>query len=81
MTCSKGMNSDLFYAVLGGHGQFGIITRARIPLQPAPKRVSGFDELKSCGEKSTIYIASLIPDSTVLPGLDCIGEVGENALR
>ncbi|GKD59540.1 cytokinin dehydrogenase 3-like protein [Tanacetum coccineum] len=33
------MNSDLFYAVLGGLGQFGIITRARIVLQKAPKRV------------------------------------------
>ncbi|GMJ15707.1 cytokinin oxidase 3 [Hibiscus trionum] len=39
MTCSPKMNSELFYAVLGGLGQFGIITRARIPLQPAPKRV------------------------------------------
>ncbi|CBI27904.3 unnamed protein product, partial [Vitis vinifera] len=39
VTCSKETNSDLFYAVLGGLGQFGIITRARIPLEPAPKRV------------------------------------------
>ncbi|KAB2049995.1 hypothetical protein ES319_A13G214700v1 [Gossypium barbadense] len=39
LTCSPRMNSELFYAVLGGLGQFGIITRARIPLQPAPKRV------------------------------------------
>ncbi|XP_072998487.1 cytokinin dehydrogenase 6-like [Typha latifolia] len=37
MTCSKNSNSDLFHAVLGGLGQFGIITRARIALQPAPK--------------------------------------------
>ncbi|KAF8102640.1 hypothetical protein N665_0197s0004 [Sinapis alba] len=37
-TCSKHMNSDLFYAVLGGLGQFGIITRARIKLELAPKR-------------------------------------------
>ncbi|KAL0734936.1 hypothetical protein Bca4012_011146 [Brassica carinata] len=37
-TCSKDMNSDLFYAALGGLGQFGIITRARIKLELAPKR-------------------------------------------
>ncbi|XP_019462752.1 PREDICTED: cytokinin dehydrogenase 3-like [Lupinus angustifolius] len=39
VTCSKEKNSDLFYAVLGGLGQFGIITRARIALGPAPTRV------------------------------------------
>ncbi|KAE8658173.1 Cytokinin dehydrogenase 4 [Hibiscus syriacus] len=39
VTCSPNNYSDLFYAALGGLGQFGIITRARIPLEPAPKRV------------------------------------------
>ncbi|XP_078432094.1 cytokinin dehydrogenase 6-like [Wolffia australiana] len=39
ITCSKDSNSDLFYAVLGGLGQFGIITRARIGVEPAPDRV------------------------------------------
>uniref|UniRef100_A0A2N9IR79 cytokinin dehydrogenase n=1 Tax=Fagus sylvatica TaxID=28930 RepID=A0A2N9IR79_FAGSY len=39
VTCSTEENSELYYAVLGGLGQFGIITRARIALQPAPKRV------------------------------------------
>ncbi|KEH32514.1 putative cytokinin dehydrogenase [Medicago truncatula] len=39
VTCSTEKNSELFYAVLGGLGQFGIITRARIALGPAPKRV------------------------------------------
>ncbi|PWA81255.1 cytokinin oxidase 3 [Artemisia annua] len=39
VTCSKSLNSELFFAVLGGLGQFGIITRARIVLQKAPKRV------------------------------------------
>ncbi|KAJ0676791.1 putative cytokinin dehydrogenase [Helianthus annuus] len=42
ITCSKDMNSDLFYAVLGGLGQFGIITRARIVLDKAPNRVKWF---------------------------------------
>lgn len=39
MTCTPEKNSELFYAVLGGLGQFGIIARARIALEPAPKRV------------------------------------------
>ncbi|KAL9250634.1 Cytokinin dehydrogenase 3-like protein, partial [Drosera capensis] len=39
VTCSRNFNSELFFAVLGGLGQFGIITRARIAVQPAPKRV------------------------------------------
>ncbi|XP_028210146.1 cytokinin dehydrogenase 3-like [Glycine soja] len=39
VTCSAENNSELFYAVLGGLGQFGIITRARIALGPAPTRV------------------------------------------
>ncbi|KAK4757753.1 hypothetical protein SAY87_019054 [Trapa incisa] len=39
LTCSPSNNSELFYAVLGGLGQFGIITRARIALEPAPTRV------------------------------------------
>ncbi|XP_045787491.1 cytokinin dehydrogenase 3-like [Trifolium pratense] len=39
VTCSKENNSELFHGVLGGLGQFGIITRARIALEPAPKRV------------------------------------------
>ncbi|EHA8587671.1 Cytokinin dehydrogenase 5 [Cocos nucifera] len=39
LKCSKEQNSELFYGVLGGLGQFGIITRARIALEPAPRRV------------------------------------------
>ncbi|KAF9596889.1 hypothetical protein IFM89_013937 [Coptis chinensis] len=37
--CSEKQNADLFHGVLGGLGQFGIITRAKIKLQPAPKMV------------------------------------------
>lgn len=33
--CSPEENSDLFYGALGGLGQFGIITRARIALELA----------------------------------------------
>lgn len=39
MNCSDEENGDLFNAVLGGLGQFGIITEARIALEPAPKMV------------------------------------------
>ncbi|KAF5196810.1 Cytokinin dehydrogenase [Thalictrum thalictroides] len=39
VTCSPSKNSDLFFAVLGGLGQFGIITSARILLQEAPHKV------------------------------------------
>ncbi|XP_039838593.1 cytokinin dehydrogenase 9-like [Panicum virgatum] len=39
ITCSPEQNSDLFHAALGGLGQFGIITRARIALEPAPNMV------------------------------------------
>ncbi|MCE0481033.1 Cytokinin dehydrogenase 7 [Datura stramonium] len=49
--CSNSQNSELFFSVLGGLGQFGIITRARVLLQPAPDMVrwirvvySEFDE-------------------------------------
>ncbi|CAL0304776.1 unnamed protein product [Lupinus luteus] len=39
ITCSAENNSEAFYAVLGGLGQYGIITRARITLGPTPSRV------------------------------------------
>nr|ALS05394.1 cytokinin oxidase/dehydrogenase 8 [Lotus japonicus] len=39
VNCSDEKNGELFYSVLGGLGQFGIITRARIFLEPAPTMV------------------------------------------
>jgi len=39
VTCSPTRSPELFFAVLGGLGQVGIITRARIPLQVAPPKV------------------------------------------
>lgn len=39
MTCSPEQSEDLFYGALGGLGQFGIITKARIMLQKAPDMV------------------------------------------
>jgi cytokinin dehydrogenase len=38
--CSPTSHADLFFAVLGGLGQFGVITRARIPLHRVSKTVS-----------------------------------------
>ncbi|CAN8252516.1 unnamed protein product [Cochlearia groenlandica] len=39
VTCSEIENQELFFSVLGGLGQFGIITRARVLLQQAPDMV------------------------------------------
>ncbi|KAH0646621.1 hypothetical protein KY284_034505 [Solanum tuberosum] len=39
IVCSNSQNTELFFSVLGGLGQFGIITRARVLLQPAPDMV------------------------------------------
>jgi cytokinin dehydrogenase len=39
VTCSASKQPELFFAVLGGLGQFGIITKARILLVPAPQKV------------------------------------------
>ncbi|GAB4854538.1 Cytokinin dehydrogenase 7 [Ancistrocladus abbreviatus] len=39
VNCSQNQNSELFFGVLGGLGQFGIITKARIVLQKAPDMV------------------------------------------
>ncbi|KAL8160979.1 hypothetical protein V2J09_012468 [Rumex salicifolius] len=37
--CSDEQNTELFHSVLGGLGQFGVITRARIALEEAPNMV------------------------------------------
>ncbi|KAH7444288.1 hypothetical protein KP509_02G071900 [Ceratopteris richardii] len=38
-SCSPTSNAELFYASLGGLGQFGIITKARVLLERAPQKV------------------------------------------
>lgn len=47
VVCSPHESSDLFYAALGGLGQFGIITTARVALEPAPQRVKWIRALYS----------------------------------
>ncbi|KAI3446498.1 hypothetical protein Pfo_003163 [Paulownia fortunei] len=47
VTCSEEQNTDLFHSVLGGLGQFGIITQARIALEPAPSMVKWIRALYS----------------------------------
>ncbi|CAH9122949.1 unnamed protein product [Cuscuta epithymum] len=73
VNCSSTENDDLFFAVLGGLGQFGIITRARIILEPAPQKVkriqalysnftvfSGDQELLISLEKTFDYIEGMV---------------------
>ncbi|XP_057770377.1 cytokinin dehydrogenase 6-like isoform X2 [Salvia miltiorrhiza] len=47
VSCSDEENADLFNAVLGGLGQFGIMTEARIALEPAPTKVKWMRALYS----------------------------------
>jgi FAD/FMN-containing dehydrogenase len=42
-TCSAEQDRELFEAVLGGLGQFGIITKATVGLKPAPEQVTGHE--------------------------------------
>ncbi|QHO22015.1 hypothetical protein HN51_064372 [Arachis hypogaea] len=61
-TCSAEKNSKLFYGVLGGLGQFGIITRARIALGPAYTKVKSLRLLYSdfsAYSKDQEYLISL----------------------
>ncbi|KAL6888908.1 hypothetical protein ACP4OV_009934 [Aristida adscensionis] len=72
VTCSRDKNSDLFFAVLGGFGQFGVITRARIQLEPAPKRVRWVRLAYSDVTKFTKDQELLISDRASQPGFDYV---------
>ncbi|XP_020230814.1 cytokinin dehydrogenase 1 [Cajanus cajan] len=79
VTCSANRNADLFYGVLGGLGQFGIITRARISLEPAPKMVKWIRVLYS--EFSTFtkdqeYLISLKNTFDYIEGFVIINRTG-----
>ncbi|KAJ9164440.1 hypothetical protein P3X46_024016 [Hevea brasiliensis] len=68
VTCNPNNNSDLFYGVLGGLGQFGIITRASIVLAPAPKRVLWSQTLFSNFSDFTTAQENFIANNTLKPG-------------
>nr|WBO25535.1 cytokinin dehydrogenase 3-like protein [Phalaenopsis hybrid cultivar] len=61
VTCSPTRSAELFYAVLGGLGQFGIITKARILLQDAPQHVKWvralYDDFKTFTEDQELLIS------------------------
>ncbi|KAI9123228.1 hypothetical protein K1719_006117 [Acacia pycnantha] len=65
ITCSREINSDLFYAVLGGLGQFGIITRARIALAPAATRANQ-EKLISMNESVETTMPNYVEGSLLL---------------
>ncbi|XP_062217301.1 cytokinin dehydrogenase 7-like [Phragmites australis] len=78
-TCSRAKNSDLFFAALGGLGQFGVITRARIQLERAPKRVRwvrlGYSDVATFTKDQEL----LISDQASEAGLDYVeGQVQLN---
>ncbi|KAI9123151.1 hypothetical protein K1719_006040 [Acacia pycnantha] len=66
ITCSREINSDLFYAVLGGLGQFGIITRARIALAPAPTRASEVAEPQGLWDIPHPWLNMFVPKSRIM---------------
>ncbi|KAL5056613.1 hypothetical protein RYX36_037295 [Vicia faba] len=53
VNCSEEKNEELFHSVLGGLGQFGIITQARILLEEAPSMVKWIRVLYSDFEAFT----------------------------
>lgn len=69
MTCTKQHNADLFYGVLGGLGQFGIITRAKISVEKAPKRVGKFSIIIYVFKKQQVF--SWVSSFDRLNGLEC----------
>ncbi|KAK7244504.1 hypothetical protein RIF29_39327 [Crotalaria pallida] len=79
VTCSQHQNADLFHGVLGGLGQFGIITRARISLEPAPKMVKWIRVLYSefsMFSKDQDYLISLENTFDYIEGFVIINRSG-----
>ncbi|KMZ56911.1 UDP-N-acetylmuramate dehydrogenase, Cytokinin dehydrogenase [Zostera marina] len=62
VVCSPENEEDLFFAALGGLGQFGIITGARIALELAPKKVRWirvlYSEFSTFAKDQEMLIAS-----------------------
>jgi cytokinin dehydrogenase len=79
LRCSRNDRPDLFHAVVGGLGQFAIIVRARVRVQPVPERlfeaVFAFDDLEVFFE--ALRRAASVPDVTGLLGMTGLGEDGK----
>ena len=70
--CSAERNSDLFEAVLGGLGRFGVITRAVLDLVPAPSRARTY----TCQYDSTATFFRDLRAMITRPGVNHVyGEV------
>ncbi|KAL9443789.1 hypothetical protein AB3S75_017048 [Citrus x aurantiifolia] len=71
VTCTSQKDTELFYAVLGGLGQFGIITRARIVLEPAKERVKWlrilYSDFSSFSTDQDTLISTTGPSHKVMP--------------
>jgi FAD/FMN-containing dehydrogenase len=79
LRCSSEVRPDLFHAVVGGLGQFAIIVRARVRVEPVPERlfeaVFAYDDLKVFFE--ALIRAASHPDVTGLLGMTGIDEHGK----
>ncbi|KAK9211851.1 hypothetical protein WN943_001229 [Citrus x changshan-huyou] len=71
VTCTSQKDTELFYAVLGGLGQFGLITRARIVLGPAKERVKWlrilYSDFSSFSTDQETLISTTGPSHKVKP--------------
>ncbi len=78
LRCSPDVRPDLFRAVVGGLGQFAVITRARVRVESVPERlfeaVFAFDDLEVFCE--ALSRAASVPEVTGLLGITGIGEDG-----
>ncbi|KAL5721547.1 cytokinin dehydrogenase [Ranunculus cassubicifolius] len=78
VTCSPTKSSDLFFAVLGGLGQFGIITNARILLQEAPHKVKWvrafYDDFEKFTRDQELLVVSMRDKVDYLEGFIVLTE-------
>lgn len=76
--CSPTARGDLFNSVLGGLGQCGIITRARVDMLPAPDRVRTY-QLTYTDNALFFQDLRLVRDRGEVEGLYCLWQrVGTN---
>jgi cytokinin dehydrogenase len=79
LRCSADDRADLFHAVVGGLGQFAIIVRARILVEPVPERlfeaVFAYDDLAAFFE--ALISAASHPEVTGLLGILGLDDAGK----